>query len=444
MNLTPNMSNYISYSEKLVDDRWHKKKTEILRRDKFKCRLCGASDNLNVHHRYYIYHADPWQYPNSALITLCQSCHELVHATLAPLVYVNTSEHLFRMMFTPCIRCNGYGYFSEYKHIQNGVCFRCRGERYEELTGRAIKIESYLDTSAEIFDNLSINNNAENLFLRGNRLYSCKPEKAKLLYYEAAISNFAKAQNNLGLLLQEQGDIESAKRWFLYAAMQGISQGVRNLGLLLRDEGNHKILKKWLPILRKDKHFICGIAFEKFIEYYDSKGVKPSMHVLLSSIDTLVRLAKERFKPAIEIVEEYKIIAIQESLMNHLKKHSNNKSSCNCLKVVEGSQTVFSKEDLKKITCCILLPSENVDDNKNSLDLVIEASVNKKSKCFRVKLDDVSFNRYHDQCNKHIDPSKVCIYQLYDPNKKFRNEKSLHSNAWQVCRIKKNALINST
>lgn len=37
------------------------------------------------------------------------------------------------MNYTPCHRCQGVGYISIYKHVQNGICFRCRGQRYEEL-----------------------------------------------------------------------------------------------------------------------------------------------------------------------------------------------------------------------------------------------------------------------------------------------------------------------
>jgi hypothetical protein len=34
---------------------------------------------------------------------------------------------------TPCARCHGAGGFPEYRHVQNGVCFRCHGSRYDEF-----------------------------------------------------------------------------------------------------------------------------------------------------------------------------------------------------------------------------------------------------------------------------------------------------------------------
>ncbi len=33
----------------------------------------------------------------------------------------------------PCYRCHGTGYFPEYNHVEDGICFRCRGAKYEQL-----------------------------------------------------------------------------------------------------------------------------------------------------------------------------------------------------------------------------------------------------------------------------------------------------------------------
>ena len=66
-----------SYSDLLKDPRWQKKKTEILKRDKFTCKLCGdTKTTLHVHHKEYIKGNDPWDYPNNLLVTLCAHCHE--------------------------------------------------------------------------------------------------------------------------------------------------------------------------------------------------------------------------------------------------------------------------------------------------------------------------------------------------------------------------------
>lgn len=67
----------MTYSEKLKDPRWQKKRLEIMQRDEFACRNCGEDkDTLNVHHGYYERGLDPWEYPDDTLHTLCEKCHQ--------------------------------------------------------------------------------------------------------------------------------------------------------------------------------------------------------------------------------------------------------------------------------------------------------------------------------------------------------------------------------
>ena len=69
----------LNYSELLKSPVWQKKRLEIMKRDKFKCKKCGdENQTLNVHHKKYINGAKPWEYENSELITLCQDCHSIV------------------------------------------------------------------------------------------------------------------------------------------------------------------------------------------------------------------------------------------------------------------------------------------------------------------------------------------------------------------------------
>ena len=73
----------MSYSEKLKDPRWDKKRKEILKRDKFSCQLCESVETeLQVHHKYYITNTDPWDYEDECFISLCTSCHKEEHAKL--------------------------------------------------------------------------------------------------------------------------------------------------------------------------------------------------------------------------------------------------------------------------------------------------------------------------------------------------------------------------
>lgn len=65
-----------TYSEKLRDPRWQRKRLEVLNRDDFTCQLCGAKETeLHVHHEAYKKGANPWEYDNSWLITYCKYCH---------------------------------------------------------------------------------------------------------------------------------------------------------------------------------------------------------------------------------------------------------------------------------------------------------------------------------------------------------------------------------
>ncbi len=63
-----------TYSEKLKDPRWQKRRLEILQRDQWTCQRCGDLEStLHVHHRFY--NGEPWEAPDHALITYCAECH---------------------------------------------------------------------------------------------------------------------------------------------------------------------------------------------------------------------------------------------------------------------------------------------------------------------------------------------------------------------------------
>ncbi len=49
-----------------------------MERDEFTCKMClDNSTTLHVHHKYYQYGNDPWDYEDNCFITLCSNCHEL-------------------------------------------------------------------------------------------------------------------------------------------------------------------------------------------------------------------------------------------------------------------------------------------------------------------------------------------------------------------------------
>lgn len=69
-----------TYSEKLKDPRWQKKRLEILERDGWQCRACGNSKlTLHVHHCFYVKNQSPWEHDECYLKTFCESCHDRYH-----------------------------------------------------------------------------------------------------------------------------------------------------------------------------------------------------------------------------------------------------------------------------------------------------------------------------------------------------------------------------
>lgn len=95
---------------------------------------------LHVHHKYYILGKYPWEYTDDALITVCSDCHSEIHENESIPVY-ETEEMIDNVNLTPCFRCNGEGVFPEFKHVSNGICFRCGGTKYEELIRDIDKLE---------------------------------------------------------------------------------------------------------------------------------------------------------------------------------------------------------------------------------------------------------------------------------------------------------------
>ncbi|MGM0947162.1 MAG: HNH endonuclease [Bacteroidota bacterium] len=74
-----------AYREQLWDPRWRTLREQVLQRDGMRCRSCGASQGLQVHHRqYHIDHLTgnwkkPWEYEMKLLVSLCETCHRSGH-----------------------------------------------------------------------------------------------------------------------------------------------------------------------------------------------------------------------------------------------------------------------------------------------------------------------------------------------------------------------------
>jgi 5-methylcytosine-specific restriction endonuclease McrA len=69
----------LSYEEQLQTSDWREKRARIIQRDSYRCVKCLSKKSLEVHHMYYTEGRMAWDYPDSALITLCGACHQEEH-----------------------------------------------------------------------------------------------------------------------------------------------------------------------------------------------------------------------------------------------------------------------------------------------------------------------------------------------------------------------------
>lgn len=166
-----------TYQELLSTDEWKNIREKIILRDKKVCRECKESETyyessigdfwlreehhhdiallkigddiaeekadwinyfhekvdkkyvLHVHHTYYVINKLPWEYPESSLITLCNWCHLKFHTENKVDIF-NDDTLINKVTYGVCKRCHGTGWFPEYKHVINGICFECNGARF--------------------------------------------------------------------------------------------------------------------------------------------------------------------------------------------------------------------------------------------------------------------------------------------------------------------------
>ncbi len=89
------------YSQQLDTSEWKLKRLEILERDNFTCQVCMSNEDLQVHHKKYLWDKKAWDYPNEYLITLCMHHHILFEYDKNPdtftLKFIGTYEKLEKM-----------------------------------------------------------------------------------------------------------------------------------------------------------------------------------------------------------------------------------------------------------------------------------------------------------------------------------------------------------
>ena len=65
---------------RLDSELYEQLRNGVLRRDGWRCQLCGTMSNLEVHHKEFRSHSGDDSEQN--LITICRKCHQLVHGEL--------------------------------------------------------------------------------------------------------------------------------------------------------------------------------------------------------------------------------------------------------------------------------------------------------------------------------------------------------------------------
>lgn len=92
----------MTYSEKLQDPRWQKRRFDILLRDNWACVRCrNTKITLHVHHKEYVWGRDPWDYEDSNFETVCKVCHKKEHNITDEVEYERKYEHLIPIKNDP-------------------------------------------------------------------------------------------------------------------------------------------------------------------------------------------------------------------------------------------------------------------------------------------------------------------------------------------------------
>lgn len=143
----------MNYLDLLKSPMWQKKRLQIMSRDNFSCKGCGATDEkLNVHHIRYAENCKPWEYDNKLLTTLCDKCHSVVH------LVEKSFKFDFIELTADCINMSGYYDNPEYL-FDMAVSFDHHFGSFDEVS-RVMKKNDCL-----VFD--SINQHRTYVFVNG-------------------------------------------------------------------------------------------------------------------------------------------------------------------------------------------------------------------------------------------------------------------------------------
>lgn len=93
----------------------------------------------------------------------------------------------------PCQRCNGEGSLSHFTHVDGGICFKCNGSKFQEVTELEYKVWELNEKEklkSERYNRKKLMNDAVNYYLSNNEMVEVreygktKTFKSKLLTHE--------------------------------------------------------------------------------------------------------------------------------------------------------------------------------------------------------------------------------------------------------------------
>lgn len=88
-------------------------------------------NTLEVHHKCYRKGIDIWDQPDEDYVALCNICHIIVHETIdIPFFDINGVDYRLRRI---CSKCHGIGILNEFRHVENGRCFKCDGRGFVKI-----------------------------------------------------------------------------------------------------------------------------------------------------------------------------------------------------------------------------------------------------------------------------------------------------------------------
>jgi len=177
----------IRYIDLLNCFEWYAKRIMIGMRDGFTCKDCGnRSYYYHIHHTYYLKDRLPWEYEDSALVTLCRTCHRNRHDKESIPVYIQIDKRKFEAPnsnYFYCHRCNNSGYLPRYHYYQNGICFSCYGN-FIDTTIFSKRLKDILHNTDSYDINTILNN-----FSNRIESISCLEFESKIFIQDEIITN---------------------------------------------------------------------------------------------------------------------------------------------------------------------------------------------------------------------------------------------------------------